>query len=310
MSKKIILSSSLALALILTQVGVVLAAPVAQTGDVTGIVTNIVVDDTTDPDTVLVSFDDGMGGTQTVRILATYADEPLNLVTIDEFGVATANAFPTEPITILGSEILSEEGGAGEEEVSHPVALALAAFFGIPAEEIMDVHEQGVCEGSTGGEGSTEGEEEGTCDSHSIGFGLIAQALWMSNDLGDETGFSWQEILLAKQEKDFSDLLSEDYTGPDITNWGQFKKYVREGQEDPDKGHNLGGVMSEREDPVVTEAPESAPTGEPTTGDTTLQTTGSDSQFNNDQNQGNGNGNGQNKNKGKGNNGKGKGKNH
>ncbi len=262
MKNKLTISFSLALALILTQVGGVLAAPSALEGDVTGTVTAVQVDATTDPDTVLVTVDDGLGGIQTVRILATDA-QTLGLVSIDAFGVATpVDPLPTEPKTILGTQVILDTGEGGEE-VTHPVALALFYIFGVEPEEIMMVHEQGVCEGTTGEDTGTEGAlptGEGECDSHSIGFGLIAQALWMANDLEGE--FAWQKILLAKQEKNFTPLGAPE----DVTNWGQFKKYVKESQEDPDKGHNLGGVMSGREDPVASETPEPVVEGASTPG--------------------------------------------
>lgn len=303
MKSKITVGISLALALMLAQVGVALAAPVTLEGDVTGNVTAVQVDDTTDPDSVLVTVDDGLGGIQTVRILATDA-ATLGLVTIDEFGVATAvDPLPTEPITVPGAQVIPDAGEGGEE-VTHPVALALAAFFGIAPEEIMMVHEQGVCEGTTGDDTGTEGAlatEEGECDSHSIGFGLIAQALWMTNDLEGE--FAWQDVLLAKQEKDFTPLGAPE----DVTNWGQFKKYVKESQEDPDKGHNLGGIMSGREDPVASESPETLVEGASTPG-----VTGSGESLlgpTQDQQNNQGQGNNKNDNNHKGGNGKGKGKN-
>ncbi|OGO21890.1 MAG: hypothetical protein A2Y54_07390 [Chloroflexi bacterium RBG_16_51_16] len=303
MKNRLTISISLTLALIFAQVGVVLAAPSALEGDISGNVTDVQVDDTTDPDTVLVTVDDGLGGIQTVRILATDA-VTLGLVTIDEFGVATpVDPLPTDPKTISGTQIIPD-AGAGEEEVTHPVALALASFFGIAPEEIMMVHEQGVCEGTTSDETGTEGAlptGEGECDSHSIGFGLIAQSLWMANDLEGE--FAWQDILLAKQEKDFTPLGAPE----DVTNWGQFKKYVKESQVDPDKGHNLGGVMSGQEDPVASEAPETLVEGASTPGVTgsgeSLLLTTEDQQTNPGQ------GNNKNNNNHKGGNGKGKGKN-
>jgi hypothetical protein len=302
MKNKLTLSISLALALLFAQAGVVLAAPSALDGDITGNVTNVQVDDTTDPATVLVTVDDGLVE-QIVRISAADA-ETLGLVTIDDLGVVTtADPLPTDPVTIPGTQIIPDEG-APEEEVTHPVALALAAFFGIAPEEIMMVHEQGVCEGTTGDDTGTEGAlatEEGECDSHSIGFGLIAQALWMTNDLEGE--FAWQDVLLAKQEKDFTPLGAPE----DVTNWGQFKKYVKESQEDPNKGHNLGGVMSGNEEPVASETPETLVEGASTpgvtgSGESLLLTT-------QDQQNNQGQGDNKNKNNHKGGNGKGKGKN-
>ncbi len=294
MNKKYLMSTILGLAMLLTQVGVVLAAPANQdaTGeDITGIVTGIslVTDEITgDPTAVEVTLQDETGATQTVQIsledaaalglLDMSSGEPV----VNEDGLCMEGEEGCLPITITADQVIGEGEG---EEVTHPVALALSTFFGIDAGGIMSVHEEGV------------------------GFGLIAQALWMANDLGTEGGtLAWQDILMAKQEHDFSSLLPEDYEGTPINNWGQFKKYVKSTLEEPDNGHNLGGVMSGREEPPAA-APEPVITEPSTDGALTggaMMLSSPSQQSQPGQNNGNGQGNG--KHGGNGNNGNGKGK--
>jgi hypothetical protein len=105
-----------------------------------------------------------------------------------------------------------------EEPTVHPVASALAAFFadilGLNYDEIMDYHEDGM------------------------GFGVIAQACWMSYALeGDATSLS--DILAAKKSGDFSSIMLPD--GGTAKNWGQFKKAVLSSDR---AEKNLGAIMS------------------------------------------------------------------
>lgn len=107
-----------------------------------------------------------------------------------------------------------------EEEVKHPVASALATFFskdvdGLNYELIMTAHQDGY------------------------GFGVIAQALWMTKKLGGDAGVL-QEILDAKKTGNYGSFTLVDGTTP--MNWGQFKKAVMDG----DKPGKLGVVMSSK----------------------------------------------------------------
>jgi hypothetical protein len=109
---------------------------------------------------------------------------------------------------------------AGDED-QHPVGNALATFFsdipGIEYETIMSAHEQGV------------------------GFGVIAQTLWMTTKLeGDAQVF--EALITAKQTGDYSAFMMGDGSIPE--NWGQLQKAILE------KGKNgLGMVMSNRDNP-------------------------------------------------------------
>jgi len=71
------------------------------------------------------------------------------------------------------------------------------------------------------------------------GFGVIAQALWLTKKLdGDADVFL--AIIDAKKTKDFSAFVLADGTVPQ--NWGQFRKVIMDGK----KG-NLGIVMANRD---------------------------------------------------------------
>jgi len=102
----------------------------------------------------------------------------------------------------------------------HPVASALAEFFaeklGLNYEDIMGYHEDGM------------------------GFGVIAQACWMSYALEGDAELLG-DILEAKKSGDFSTITLPD--GGTAKNWGQFRKAVL----GSDKAHkNLGAIMSGR----------------------------------------------------------------
>jgi len=69
-----------------------------------------------------------------------------------------------------------------------------------------------------------------------FGYGVIAQACWMSYRLAGDASLCGQ-ILSARASGDYSGLTLPD--GTTAANWGQFKKAVGK-----DKGQNLGAIMS------------------------------------------------------------------
>jgi hypothetical protein len=173
--------------------------------------------------TVLVAVEDETKN-QTVRINLKPAID-LHLVTNDGEQVVIVKPLPAY------IEIKPEFVIPDEEETQHPVGSALATFFaedfdGMESDEvyglIMDAHEAGN------------------------GFGVIAQALWLTRKLAagaleeEESELPtasdiFAEILQAKQDGDYSAFYPED--GP--SNWGQFRKAVMDGE----KKANLGAVM-------------------------------------------------------------------
>ncbi len=209
--------------LILTQFALVYAAPSQEeTGSITGSIyeINVVTDTNTDVTTVLITLIDDQNVYHTVRVSEETAYITLGLIYYDEDGnpqPIEADYWP-ESVTIEQSDILPEQ-----EETHHPVGNALAAFFsgidGVDYDVIMTAHEDGY------------------------GFGVIAQALWLTQKLEGNSD-DLLAILDAKKSGDFSTvsyLLPGDSTIP--TNWGQFRKTVMAG----DKKENLGAVMSNKD---------------------------------------------------------------
>jgi hypothetical protein len=116
-----------------------------------------------------------------------------------------------------------------EEEKRHPVADALAQFFysSMGAEDdeiynaIMEARDQGV------------------------GFGVIAQVLWLTQAIpGGGNLEDFQALLDAKQSGIYADLPFVDENGATITprNWGELKNAILTGK----PVVNLGTVMSNK----------------------------------------------------------------
>lgn len=133
---------------------------------------------------------------------------------------------------ILGQLIEIEPATViNEEQHQHPVGDALATFFSdigeLDYETIMTVHEEGT------------------------GFGVIAQALWLTRKL-DGNSEVFLAIIDAKRTKDFSAFVLDDGTTP--VNWGQFKKALLDGKKvktgvvmtDSDNTENGNGNQREK----------------------------------------------------------------
>ncbi len=272
---KIISTIVLATILLATQIIAVGAAPARQdTTPITGTVESITLetDAETGTTTVLVTLTDDMGS-QTIRLSLEDA-LALNLVLDEETVNPDAIGNPTE---INPDLVIPEAPEETETEAQHPVGSALSDFFsdllGVDYNLVMDYHEEG------------------------IGFGVIAQALWITNALeGDADTFA--AILDAKQSHDFSAITLEDGSTPQ--NWGQFRKAILHDREKSKE--NLGAIMSGR-----------AENGQEQVGPGNSQNNGNpnppgqDNGNNKDKNKdkgnnGNGNGNNKDKNKDKGNN--------
>ncbi len=222
MSKlKLILSMLLGMAVVLTQVGAVHAAPPSQ-GDtpITGTVQGVVVEPVSDSGTQTVVVTLLVNGEiQTVRLSVETA-AGLGLVKTDEAGnwVADETKVGTtvdiDPTTIIPDE-------TPVEEKQHPVGAKITEFFsgllGVNYEMVMSSHSDG------------------------LGFGVLTQALWLTHKLGGD-GNLFETILDAKKSGDYSLVALPDGTIPQ--NWGQFKKTVLQGDDD----NSLGDIMSGNND--------------------------------------------------------------
>lgn len=223
---------ALTFVVLLAQVGNVAAAPLAQTAtDITGTVTNIAPQTTNGVTTVVVTVMDAQNVSQTVTISEATAIA-LGLLQVDGNGqpILDPNGLPM-PVVLDPNNPLSVTVAAGDIIPSPTtttsvslISSLLATFFGGDASVIDGYHNDG------------------------FGFGVIAQALWMSRNLTgteDQVGDTslTGDILQAKQDKDFAaffekhpDLLADGQSIP--TNWGQFRKAFS------DKKNNLGVVVS------------------------------------------------------------------
>lgn len=240
MSKtRLILALFIGIAMLAAQAGPALAAPARQEGFLAGTVSAATCEtDAAGVTTILLTLQATDGTTQTVRVSQETA-VALGILAPDTAcsEEALTGAVGLE-VSIDSSLVIPDE----EEEagMKHPVAYALSLFFDdiTDYDTIMAAHEDGT------------------------GFGVIAQALWMTTQVeGDSDVFA--AILEAKETGDYSAFALEDGTVPQ--NWGQFKQALKE------KKANLGAVMSSMGD--------------------------GDDVENNAVNNGNGNGNGQDKDK-------------
>ena len=196
---KILVGFLLAVAMLATPGSGVIAAPETITGTVQSVTleTNI----NTAVTTVLITLLENEV-TQTVRINIESAIA-LGLVTTGGDGNPIINeAMLGQFIEIESTIVITDE-----LEKQHPVGDALATFFSdivdLDYETIMAVHNEGT------------------------GFGVIAQALWLTRKLDGNVEI-FLTIIEAKKTKDFSAFVLEDGTTP--ANWGQFKQTILNGK--------------------------------------------------------------------------------
>ena len=225
---KLMATLLLIIAVMFAQVGNVAAAP--QTQDGTTTLTGTIDEITTELDEngetiVIVTLTDEEGATQIVTLSAQEAaDNGLFDVTTEEL---LAEAGDTVELVVDPTDVVPDEEPTEEEDV-HPIAWILAEFFDEDPSVVNEYHEDG------------------------FGFGVIAQAMWMSRNItatDEEEGDASlaADILEAKQEKDFQTFFNdheeyfEDFEGDVPTNWGQFKKALQE------KKNNLGVIVSDKE---------------------------------------------------------------
>ncbi len=218
---KLFLSLILGLAVVFSQAGIVSAAPPAQ--DITyltGTVQSVVIE--TDPissvQTVLVTLLVN-GEVQTVRISIETA-KTLTLVYDDAGVLVVDESWYGWDVDIDLKTIISDEPVPPVppvEEDEHPVGGKIAEFFS----ELFDVDYELVMSSRADG----------------FGFGVITQALWITEKLGGDATL-FQTILEAKKSGDYSLVALPD--GTVSQNWGQFKKTVLKGEDDK----NLGDIMS------------------------------------------------------------------
>ena len=194
-------SLSLAISFLLIQVGGVFAAPEKETQNpISGVIQRITLeaDTITGVTIVLVDLVGDDDVVQSVRV-SLEAAIAQGLVTVNGDGKPDINTSVLgKPVEIDPSALIPTQ-----DETEHPVGGALATFFseidGLTYEAVMATREQGV------------------------GFGLIAQSLWLTTKLeGDVEIF--EALIRAKQTGDFSSFVLENGSAP--ANWGQLRKAI------------------------------------------------------------------------------------
>jgi hypothetical protein len=212
--KKLITSVFLVFALLVMTAGTAFAQDITT---ITGTVQDVVIqtDTATGETTVaLTLLDETTNTTQIINISLATA-ETLGLVTTDTTtGESTVvDGVVGTTVEVDSSTVIPGEGTTTEES-QHPVGSALSNFFsdllGVDYDTIMEYHDNGT------------------------GFGVISQALWLSNSLGGGTE-TFKTLLDAKKSGDYSSITLEDGSTPD--NWGDVVKSAKE-------VGNLGSVMS------------------------------------------------------------------
>ena len=198
-SIKFLISLSLVFAVSAAQVSAVFAAPTAIAGTVQSV--TLETNTNTAVTTVLLRVA-ANGESQTVRITLESAIT-LGIVTLGGDGNPVINELILgQPVEIDPTMVITDE-----QMKQHPVGSALATFFSdindLDYKTIMAAHENGT------------------------GFGVIAQALWLTRKL-DGAADLFVAIIEAKRTKDFSAFVLEDGTIPE--NWGQFKKAIMDGK--------------------------------------------------------------------------------
>jgi hypothetical protein len=266
--KKLFTSMFIVLALLAMTAGTAFAQDATP---ITGTVQNVVIetDATTGESIVVITMlDETTGTSQTVKV-SLEAAVTLGLVSTDPTtgeSIVTENAVG-QTVEIDPTTVILEEN---TEENQHPVGFELSNFFGdllgVDYETIMTYHDEG------------------------IGFGVIAQALWLSKNLDGGTD-TFESLLEAKQSGDYSAITLPDGTTPD--NWGDVVRSRK-------KGENLGSIMSHKAKGEV------EPTEVPAEAITNVSGNGNGN-GNNGSSNGNGNGQGNNNGNGGGNNGQGNG---
>jgi hypothetical protein len=182
---------------------------------------------------VVTILNETSGTTHTVNISLETA-ETLGLVTVDDTTGEIAVNDVIDPIAIDPIDILpvTEEGEVETETgAEHPVGSALGEFFS----ELLGIEYDDI----------TEARDDG------FGFGVIAQALWLTSQVEGDTD-TFNALLEAKKTGDYSAVTLADGSTPE--NWGDVVKSLKQGE-------NLGSVMSGKAEKTTDEETDTAQSG-------------------------------------------------
>jgi len=253
------------------EVTVTPAVTASPTASLTGTVQSITpITDANNVTTFQVTLLDQNNVTQTVTL--SQADAiALGLASLDANNMPTVNAAMVgQTITVQSPTVTPTP--TPTETAQNPVGAVIASFFGLDYPVVDQLHQEGT------------------------GYGVIAQACWMSYQLNGDAS-SCADIAEAKKTGDFSAFTLSD--GATATNWGQFKKALSDHK---GPGQTLGAIVSGHANAIGTPAPDGTPSAD---GSTTFSQPGNGNGNPNHPGNGNGNGNANGKDPNKKNNGKG-----
>jgi hypothetical protein len=241
---KFVLRFLLALAIVFAQAGAVYAAP-PQQGDTTnirGTILTAVVEP--DADSVLPTVMITLwvnGEEQSIRVNLDTAKE-LGLILLDENGdPVLENGLPVIDDAMFGSEVDIMLDDIVTDEPQHPVASKITEFFS----NLIGVN-YGLVMGS-----HTDG---------GFGFGVITQALWITQTLGGDATL-FQDLLYAKEHNDYSRIVLPGEM--QAQSWGQLRKIISTSVDSDTV--NLGDIMSggDHEQGIGNGKPENPGSGKP-----------------------------------------------
>lgn len=231
---KLLSSILLVLAILFAQVGNVVAAPPTQDGTtttITGTITNIETKTDANGQTIVLVTVKGATGTQTVSLSAQEAADQ-GLFDLNT-GQLLAKARDSVELVVDPNNVVPVEEPA--QPAVHIISQLLADFFFKGDPQMASL---------------IDSYHTGENDANQVfGFGVIAQALWMSRDSKGNADVQLAgDILQAKQDKNYKAFFEAhpeyaDQFGDNMpSNWGQFKKVLRE------KKQNLGVIVSGQEE--------------------------------------------------------------
>ncbi|HLO14437.1 MAG TPA: hypothetical protein VK206_06395 [Anaerolineales bacterium] len=236
---KLFASILLVLAVLFAQVGSVAAASPTQDGTTTttisGTITDIQVKTDANGETVVVVTVEGY---QPITLTAQEAADN-HLYDLDTQQLTAAKDDAVQDMVVDSADVIP-----AEPPQVHPISWLLAEFF---SDGDAAVANQLAVAIDSFHNGDFEVNDEG--ETQVFGFGVIAQALWMSSDVNGGTADTdlAGQILIAKQTGDYDITLADGtslFTDGDVpTNWGQFKQALKSFNTENDK-HNLGVIVS------------------------------------------------------------------
>ena len=201
---KLLSSVLLVLVVLFAQVGTAAAAPQTQEGTVSinGTVTEIGQPETDE------------NGVTTVLVTIETAEGPVTVRVSDTVAAGLTVGGEVQDLVVNSEDVVPPEEEPAEDV--HPISALLGDFFEVDPGVVNDYHEDG------------------------FGFGVIAQAMWLSQGVTESGDASATGCILdAKKNGTYGECFDFG-DDPVPTNWGQFKKTLKENK---DK-HNLGVIVS------------------------------------------------------------------